>query len=183
VFRSVRDVPLVTPRSRRDRSEILRQLGLPGGTPVILIGGRGRLPSASVERAARENRYLMFLTQQQEAAAPNLLCPQIGPELSFSDVIRASDVVVSKLGYSIAAECIAERKRLLFPPRSGFREEAVLVREVPRHIPAQPIAPADYEPGEWSRHLEVLLGEAIPPATLAANGARACAEAILAMIS
>jgi hypothetical protein len=162
IFPEVIDVPLVTPRSCRSRDEIRRELGLT--RPAVLLGGRGTLTGDALDRVRRESPEFHFLL------------PSDGPV--YSDLLRAADVVASKIGYSIAAECIAERKPLLYPPRTGFREEAILREEVPRHAAVREIPVSDWMSGNWRVYLRELLDMPTAEPRIGVNGAAVCAEII-----
>lgn len=164
LFPQVQDIPLLTPRSQRPRELIRQELGL-GKQTAVLIGGRAQLSDAALARLEKSCPELVFLR--------NNSLP------SVHDVIRASDVVVSKIGYSIAAECIAERKRLLFPPREGFPEEQVLVQQVPRRTAALPIPVAEWRAGNWAPYLSWLLRMQIPQQSDPCDGADVAARLIL----
>lgn len=165
-FPEVVRVPLVTPRSTRPREEIRQELGLT--RRAILLGGRGTLTGESLHRVRRESPEFHFLL------------PGDGPV--YSDLLRAADVVASKIGYSISAECIAEGKRLLYPPRTGFREESVLRRDVPLHTPAVEIPVTDWNAGNWRPYLLRLLDLPQANLSLPVNGAEMCAEIITTFV-
>lgn len=170
VFPGVSDVTLVTPRSRRPRDDIRRELGIAHDPrPTVLVGGRGRLGNEAVDRIRRDCGDFLFLTPDMHQ--------------SFSDLLRAADVVVSKIGYSIAAECIAEGKRLLFPPRDGFREEGVLLPQAQPYLVARPIPRSDWSRGDWKEHLHAILQAAAPSESLPTDGAEQCASLLLTVIS
>ena len=162
VFPETADVPLVTPRGGRPRDEVRRELGLT--KTAVLLGGRGTLEGDALARVRSENPDFEFVL------------PCDGPV--YSDLLRASDVVASKIGYSIAAECIAEEKRLLFPPRSGFREEGILRREVPRFTPTLEIPVTEWSAGDWRPYLRRLMAIPRPAATMPTDGASVCARVI-----
>ena len=166
IFGRVIDVPLVTPRSVRPREVIRRELGLESESrPTVLIGGRARLSPEVISRIRRECDDFVFLL------------PDTLP--SFSDLLRAADLVVAKIGYSIAAECIAEGKRLLYPPRTGFREETILTAETPKYMTIAAIPESEWSEGEWKNPLQALLELPPPPDPLPSNGADVCARHLI----
>ena len=52
--------------------------------------------------------------------------------LRYEDLVAAVDVVVTKPGYGIISECIANDTALLYTSRGRFVEYDVMVREMPR---------------------------------------------------
>ena len=50
----------------------------------------------------------------------------------YEDIVHAVDVVVSKPGYGIIAECVANQTALLYTSRGHFAEYDVLVAGLPR---------------------------------------------------
>jgi hypothetical protein len=169
VFPHTVQVPLVTPRSNRPRREIIAELGLTGETrPIILQGGRNRLPDEALRVIERSAADFAFLSSD---ALPD-----------FHDLVRAADIVVSKLGYSLAAECIAEGKALLFPPRAGFREEEVLAASVPMYTRCLPIPTEDWRAGNWAPFLRTLLTLPTPSCVLPGGGAEACARILASLL-
>lgn len=185
VFPVVTDVPLVTQRSQRAVEDILGGLGLEeDGRVRVLFGGRGRVEPLAFEKASADGPEFLFLCREADygGRTHNIRPLKFGAEVSFSDALRISDIVVSKLGYSLAAECIAERKRLLYPPRSGFREDTFLPREAKRHIAMLEMAPEDFSAGEWVGALRELSVQQMPECDMGFNGTDVCAEEILSML-
>lgn len=160
IFPEVTDVPLVTPRSSRSREEIASDLRLQSDPRTrVLIAGRAPPPASLTEHLASSEWALL-----DKSSLPD-----------FHELVRVSDIVVSKLGYSTAAECIAEGTALLYPPRSGFREDGVMTREVPSFTRALPIPRNDWEAGNWAPYLRQLV--ALPrPVIPRSDGAGVCAR-------
>ena len=179
------DVPLVARRCHREPEEIRSHLGISADArPVVLIGMRGALQEETLVRVADQNRDLMFLHLQAPTTQPkeNLRGIDLGRSVSFSDLLRVSDAVVCKLGYGIVADTIANATRLLWPARSGFREDEVLAPETPRYVPAREIPLADFASGAWGDHLRELLTASQPETTIAANGGDVIAGHLLDML-
>ncbi len=152
-FQEVRDVPLVA------------RLGRPverGSRPRVLLAMRGGIDAGSLERA-------------RDAGADEFefLEPDGG---HFPDLVRASDAVVSKLGYGTLGECAANGSAILYPPRTAFREEPVLEAAAARYLRARQIPMPDFESGNWAPHLRKLLAMPAPVETLETNGADVCAR-------
>jgi L-arabinokinase len=90
--------------------------------------------------------------------------------------------VVTKPGYGIISEAIANDAALLYTSRGHFVEYDVLVREMPRYLRARFITQADLLKGNWSEALDALLAQPPPPERPELNGAEVAADEILTLI-
>jgi hypothetical protein len=97
----------------------------------------------------------------------------------YEDLVRAADAVVTKPGYGIISECIANDTAILYTSRGHFPEYDVLVREMPKYLRAQFVEQKDLLAGRWAPALEKLLSSPKPAAKPATNGAQVAANAIL----
>ena len=66
----------------------------------------------------------------------------------YEDLVRAVDVVVTKPGYGIISECIANDTALLYTSRGDFREYQVLVDAMPKFLRCAFIDHADLFAGD-----------------------------------
>jgi len=181
VLKPVVQAPLVAARSRLEKAMILSRAGLDPAEPRprVLIGMRGGLPDSTVVAAAADAGDFLFISPEATAPAgcpPNLRAIPTGPALDFTDLVSISHVVVSKLGYGTVAECIAGGTRMLWPRRSGFREDEVMVEQAPQYLPAFEISLADFRAGNWGRHLRELVELPPAPRQMRVDGAEFCAE-------
>lgn len=172
--------PLVALRSDRDPADVLRQLGIAASDsrPRVLIGTRGLLPPTALAQAAADASECLFLCPNESATniPSNAVAAPIGPGLDFSDVLGVADVVVSKLGYSLVAECIATQTPLVWPPRSGFVEDQIMAEQAPDVLRMTPMPIADYRAGRWGKWIRAALALQAPPRAMAAKGAEVVAE-------
>ena len=67
----------------------------------------------------------------------------------YEDLVAAVDVVATKPGYGIIAECAAHQTAILYTSRGHFVEYEVLVREMPRYVRSQFIPQEALFAGEW----------------------------------
>lgn len=162
VFRQIIDAPLVA-----------RKSVLPGkptsGRTRVLLGSRAEIAPEALQRAAVECPDFEFMSP--------------GPDHSFEEQFASCDMVLAKLGFSMLAECIANRKPLLYPPRESFREEGILQQNVGLHIAALAIPLEDFYAGNWKRYLEELRRQTPPPLSIRIDGAEFCAGAINTSLS
>src|SRR5262249_49209701 len=114
------DVPFIARQSRRDPPDTRRLLKVDGRQLFVLssFGGPGlRLP------------YDRFAASGFFVIAPEQALPA---GLFYEDLVAAADVVVSKPGYGIVSECVANHTPLLYTSRGRFAEYDVMLREMPR---------------------------------------------------
>ncbi len=183
-FQKVIDVPLVAAKGTASPADVRRKLNIGSSDlrPRILFGMRGGLGTAALLTAAAASPDFLFLCPYAiNAPLPaNVLLAPLGPFLDFSDLLLISDAVVSKLGYSLVAECLATRVRMLWPRRIVFREDFIVERDAPRYIPMRELNVADFTSGRWREGLRELMAVPMPEERCPAEGATACAKAILA---
>ena len=83
--------------------------------------------------AAADSRHCRT-TRSRDAERLTVLAPEREPPapLTYQDLVAAADVVVSKPGYGIVSECVANGTPLLYTSRGRFVEYDVFVAEMPR---------------------------------------------------
>jgi hypothetical protein len=94
----------------------------------------------------------------------------------YEDLVRAVDVVATKPGYGIIAECIANDTALLYASRGHFAEYDVMVREMPRYLRCGFISNADLYAGAWDPALDAVLAQPDPPERPQVDGAEVVAR-------
>jgi hypothetical protein len=180
MFKNCADVPLIARQSVRPVEEIRHQTRM-DGRPVVLLGSRVTLSREILHRAAGANPEFQFVTLAPDAPEC-MLHVSTNNGVTFSDLLAASDVVVSKLGYSIVAECIAARKPLLYLTRGGFREEGVLEGEISKYIPSRRISLQEFGEGDWREGLLELASSNRVRQPIRTDGAAVCASIISATL-
>ena len=163
-----RDIPFIARRSTRDAADTRRALGLTGDRPAVLpsFGAYGAdLPLALLRRS--ESFALV-----EPASDP----PQ---GWLYQDLVAAADVVVSKPGYGIVSECVANDTALLYTSRGRFIEYDVFVAEMPRVLRCRYISQQDLRAGRWADAVEALLAQPAPAERPRVDGADVAADAIM----
>ena len=97
-----------------------------------------------------------------------------GAGLRYEDLVHAVDVVLTKPGYGIIADCVANGTAMLYTSRGRFVEYDVMV-ERDAALPALPLpgARTRSKPAEWSEALRALTATASAAGALAhRRGAR-----------
>jgi hypothetical protein len=180
-FREVVPVPLLAERARGDRAATLARLGVEGADPRrrVLVAMRGGVEVGVLRRAAEASPEILFITGQRVPDAPANLSALPGDGLDFTHALAACDVAVAKVGYGIVSDCIVNGVGLLHPPRVGFREDEISLREGPRYLRMRGISREDLEAGNWRGGLTALLDQAAPRERMSADGDVVIAERIV----
>lgn len=201
--RMTRDIPFIARRSQRAPGDIRRVLGLPEG--LLLLVSFGAYGIRGIDPAApdRLTRYTLVTTddasgrewwparrsskgQVWRAEHKNMIRIS-GAELRqgdcrYEDLVRAVDVVVTKPGYGIVSECIANDAAMLYTSRGRFREYDVMVAEMQRYTRCEFIDNDALLAGRWEPFIERLLAAPMPAERPRVDGAEVAAEIILEML-
>jgi L-arabinokinase len=186
----VRDIPFVARRSRHGREAVRAALRLTGDRTIVLgsFGGHGvRMPYA---KAADGGRLLILLTHFEAGRhgdgsfdSPHVRCvPQHELDehhLHYEDLVAAADVVVSKPGYGIVSECIANDTALLYTSRGRMIEYDIFVEAMPRLLRCRYVPQDVLLAGRWADAVEALRAQPPAPVTPLVNGAEVAVDAIL----
>jgi UDP:flavonoid glycosyltransferase YjiC (YdhE family) len=164
----VTDIPLIARRSTRNRAETRRALRIADDRPSVLTSfGAYGLDLAVDDIARREG--LTVISSPTAPPAP----------LAYEDLVAAADVVVSKPGYGIVSECVANGTPLLYTSRGQFIEYDVFVAEMPRILRCRFMPQDDLRSGRWKPHIEALLAQPPPPERARVDGAEVAANLIV----
>jgi L-arabinokinase len=171
----IEDLPFVARHSHREPADTRRALGIPPDARVVLssFGGYGL---DGMVKPAIANYQVLWPGDIDERA-------MYDRGYRYEDLVRAVDVVVSKPGYGIISECLANDTALLYTSRGDFREYQVLVDAMPDVLRCAFIGHEDLFSGNWAPHLDRLLAQGEPPARPATNGAEVAAEKLSALVS
>ena len=96
----------------------------------------------------------------------------------YEDLVAAVDVVATKPGYGIIAECVANDTAILYTSRGRFVEYNVMVQEMPRYLRCAFISNEDLYAGRWQAPLDRLMTQPRPPEQPRVDGAEVVARHI-----
>jgi hypothetical protein len=150
-FSNIRDIPFIARHATHTREQVCKTLKLPADKPIVLasFGGYG-LPGTR-HRRARQIQEVHSGVNGEPAARPRAERNAdrraqgiVHQRQRRSDVRRracdtriwsgAAEVVVTKPGYGIISECIANDTAILYTSRGHFPEYDVLVAEMPKYV-------------------------------------------------
>jgi hypothetical protein len=182
------DVPFVARRSVRSSADVRARLGIAACRRLVLasFGGLG-IAGLDLTALARLDDYTVVTTGHAlgfSGTIPDglVLLDDRGvyeSGLRYEDLVHAADAVVTKPGYGIIAECLANDTALLYTSRGHFVEYDVLIDAMPRFLRCGFIDHPDLLAGRWSSHLDDLLAQPSPPQRPASNGADVAADLIV----
>ena len=187
----VTDVPFVARRARADldRPDVLSALGVPGDRPLALSSfggyGLGSLDLTSLD-CLDDWTVVITGTEKPRGLPAGLAFVQestmYDAGFRYEDLVAACDVVLTKPGYGIISECIANDTAILYTSRGHFREYDVLVFEMPRFLRSAFLDNTSLLAGRWLQALDALLESPPPPERPRTDGADVAAEIIAAAI-
>ena len=201
-IREIVDLPFIARRSTRAPDDTRTHLSLPLGRPLALLsfGGYG-LQRIDLGAVAGLGDYTIVVTADVTAnrrasevpsGAGTAILPAnvilvdeqalYGAGLRYEDLVAAVDVVLTKPGYGIISECVANDTALVYTSRGHFREYDVLVREMPRWLRTAFISNEDLLAGRWKPALDRALAQPAPRETIGVDGAERAASAILSYL-
>ncbi|MFQ5636431.1 MAG: glycosyltransferase family protein [bacterium] len=179
VFQNIKDIPLIARRAVEPKSKILKALNIET-TPqsiLVLVALRATdLAEVDLETAFSDRRYL-FITLGFERTFENSL--NVAPDfIRFPELVNACDLVVSKPGYGLVSEIVANRTPLLYTSRADFIEYNVLVKWVRKYTVWRFISREHFTAGCWGTHLDLLQKDETAWEHVDLDGAERAAENI-----
>jgi hypothetical protein len=165
----IEDIPFIARRSARARADVRRALGVGESRRPVVLASFGTcgldLPYDEIVGQGR----LELLSGEPDAAHG----------LLYQDLIAAADVVVSKPGYGIVSDCLANGTALLYTSRGRFAEYDVFVEQMPRILRCRYISRKDLLGGRWADAVDALVAQPPPPERPRTDGADVAASRIL----
>lgn len=183
VFPRIRDIPLVARTATLTESDVRTRLELPPRDCLVLLsfGGMGvdlRSPPAAPQGVT------FVVTQSAASRAVPPPCRLItdaemhAAQVRHQDLVGACAAVMTKPGYGIVSECIANATPIVYTPRGRFAEYACLVEGIRAHLPHAFISNDDLYAGRWMPALEEVFAQPRRQPALATNGGEVAADVI-----
>ena len=196
-FSNVKDIPMIARHATRTRQEVCKLLRLPADKPIVLMsfGGHG-LPGLDTDVLSKFKKYTVVAAANQPVGRARKVTPlaarkgafvRVNEEamynagVRYEDLVGTADAVVTKPGFGIVAECIANDTAMLYTSRGHFPEYDVIVEEMPKYLRTAFIGQDELFAGKWETPLNKLLAQSKPrnykkPET---NGSDVAAELLL----
>ena len=192
-IKPVTDLPFVARHGRADMDpdDIRRALELPADRPLALVsfGGYGldQLPLTRLD-CLTDWDIVLTMRGSTDVAVPRGVhaVPEedlYGRGFRYEDLVRAADVVITKPGYGIIADCVANDSAMIYTSRGRFAEYDVMVREMPRYLRCHHLELEAFEMGAWNAALAAVAGLPPPPDQVPTDGAEVAARMIADLVS
>ena len=192
---NIKDIPFIARHASRTREEVCKLLKLPSDKPIVLasFGGYG-LPGLETDALSKFKKYTVVTTTNLSIGRARKEVPTAEHRGSFisvneevmydagvryEDLVGAAAVVVTKPGYGIIAECIANDAAVIYTSRGHFPEYEVLVEQMSKYLHPAFISQDDLMAGRWESHLGKLLAQPKPKRKPDTNGAEVAADIML----
>jgi len=192
-IRDIVDVPLVARRGQAqgDQRSVRSRLGLPPDRPLALVsfGGYGlrQLPLDRLD-CLRDWGIVVSSPGEEQPALPAGVYnvredAMYDSGMRYEDLVGAVDVVITKPGYGILSDCVANGAAMLYTPRGRFAEYDVMVREMPRLLRCRCLEADAFASGRWNEGLRELAALPPPPEQPRTDGAGVVAAMIAERLS
>jgi hypothetical protein len=185
-FRTIEDVPLIARMARRTRNAVRAELGLHPTEHVVLISfGAFQADRLDLANLARLEDYVFVITPPIASRAvhvPDNVVRIDAQPPDYVSLLAACDAILTKPGYGIVADCLANRVAVLFTDRGPFREYDVLAEALQSLGRARYVPRADVLAGELGPHLHALRAQTNTWTDQPLDGASVIADRLLARI-
>jgi hypothetical protein len=194
----IEDLPFVARHARHAPADTRRRLGLPDTKLALVSFGGYGLDGVDLDALSRVPGWTLLVSGSVPFGPARRPLSEVGRQgsvfpldepamyatgLRYEDVVKAVDVVVTKPGYGIIAECLANDTALLYTDRGHFVEYGVLVAAMPAILRCAYLPRADVLAGQWGAALDAVLAQPAPPTRPATNGAEVAAARILELMT
>jgi L-arabinokinase len=177
------DLPFVARHARHQRDDVRGMLALPPDRPLALssFGGYG-VRDLDLTTLDCLDTWTVVITGRQPPARELPRGVVFVDEariydtgLRYEDLVAAVDVVVTKPGYGIVSECVANGTAVLYTSRGHFVEYDVMVREMPKVLRCRFLDQESLIAGRWRAALDALREAPPPPDMPRTDGAEMAA--------
>ena len=195
-FSNVKDIPFVARHASLSREDVCKRLKLPAEKPFVLasFGGVG-LAGLDTDALGKFRKYTVLSAATMPLTRVRKDTPAVVERkgsyiaineeamydsgVRYEDLVGAAEVVVTKPGYGIVSECIANDTAILYTSRGHFPEYDVIVEEMPKYARTAFISHDDLFAGKWESAIDKLRAQPKLKKKPETNGAEVAADILL----
>ena len=177
VFPKHVDVPLLAKPGRSRRAELATRTGAdPAKRWILLSFTTLDWDEAALREVEALRAYEFFTVKPLDWPGRRNVHSIDRMQVGFSDVLASCDAVVTKPGYGILSDCVANAKPIVYAEREDFIEYPLLEKELKRFLKNVHVPAADLYAGWLGPALAAIESAPAPPETLAGGGAEKVVE-------
>ena len=178
----IEDVPLVARKAKQSATRVRSILGLHSDDKAVLVSFVSLDLNESAMRNLTSIDGIVFLYKSPlEFRIPGALGFN-GATISFPDAVEAADAVITKPGYGIVSDCLAQATPIIYTERGLFPEYDVLVNTIQRELTSVFIDSKNFSAGNWEPSIRQILSLPRRLPDIRIDGADVCARRILDFI-
>ncbi len=173
------DLPLLAKPGTSQRDLVSKATGADANAKWALLSFTSlNLSSAAVDHIAANKEWTFFTVEPLAWEGSGIHCiPR--STTPFANMVASMDVVVTKPGFGIVSECIANNKPIIYSDRANFREYGILIECIGRYCRNAFISTAELYSGQLERALSTIESAPQPIEAIERGGAELAAGIIL----
>lgn len=179
VFPVIKDIPLISRKAAGPAEAIWQKLNInkKKSPPLVLVALRpSDLALVELERLEKSKDFVFITSGLKRKLANSIDLP---PHfVYFPELVNACDLVLSKPGYGIVSEIIANQTPLLYISRDDFAEYKALVEGLGEYAISAELPREHFFTAQWSTHLQELLQSRKAWKEVALDGAEKASDCI-----
>lgn len=177
------DVPLLAEPTVPDRETLAQLTGADATKPWVLISlVQVAWDDEAIRAIETLTDYEFFTVQPLSFPGTRLHCVD-RQQMSFPQILASCDIAITKPGFGIVSECIANDTPIIYTDRQHFAEYDYLVRDIKRYIKNAHISGPDFYAGQLGPALAAVQIAPPAPDPIAHHGANFAAERIMELLS
>jgi len=182
-FPNKMDLPLLAKPGQNRKKKIAEITGADPGKRWILLSFTALdLQQPALDQLSHLSDYEWFSVEPLEWTDSSVHCITRA-DVCFADTMASVDLVVTKPGFGILSECIANNKPMIYSDRLHFREYGVLVKAIKRYCRHAFIPNSELYAGQLEKALSEIETAEEPQERIAGGGAEQAAREILERLS
>jgi len=179
---AVEDIPLVARKASRNGGEVRRALGIDPDRKVFLVSFTAlRLEPSAAKRLEAMEGVLFLCGMPLELPLSNARGFDAAA-LPYVDVVAAVDGVITKPGYGIVSDCLANGTPMIYTGRGPFREYPFLVEEIEKSLSAVYLPAREFAEGAWEGAIREICALPRKTSPMRMDGAEVAARRILQVL-
>lgn len=148
---SIEDIPLVARKARIRAEEVRHRLGYSNSDKLFLVSFSSLdLPDQALVKLEKlKDCHFLYKGPLELPLANARSIDNTG--LHYVDVTAAVDAVITKPGYGIVSDCLANGTPIVYTERGLFPEYPILVEAIEANLTAAYIPSEDFLKGDWEK--------------------------------